>query len=98
MSLFELAKGYTLPLGEDSSMLEAPREIIEAYNVLKAKCKLHLILRSKAVKTPSTSVGDLVHVLVKLSHQERDDGLVLRKFHLWTWNHNLLSIPESVER
>ena len=43
VSSFELAKGYTLPLDEDSSMLDVPPEIIEAQNVLKAKRKLNFI-------------------------------------------------------
>ena len=39
--------------------------------MLKAKRKLNLILKSKAVKLPPISVGDLVDVYVKLSHQKR---------------------------
>ena len=70
MSSFELAKGYTLPPYEDSCMLEVFPQIIGAHNVPKAKRKLNLFLRSKAVKTLSISVGDLVNVFVKLSHQK----------------------------
>ena len=71
VSSYELAKGYTLPLVEDRVMLQVPPDLIEAHNVLKAKRKLNLILKSKAVKLPPISVGDLVDVYVKLSHQKR---------------------------
>ena len=64
VSSFKLAKGYTLPLDDDSSMLEVPREIFEARNVLKAKRKLNLILRYKAVKIPSIYAGNIVDVSV----------------------------------
>ena len=79
-------------------MLEAPREIIEAHNVLKAKRKLNLILSSKALKTPSISVGDLVDVFVKLSHQKWGRWIGPKKPYRWIWIHNLLSIPESVKK
>lgn len=71
VSSYELAKGYTIPLTEDRSMLQVPKEKIDAHNVLKAKRKLNLILRAKSVNNPSISIGDLVDVFIKLSHQKR---------------------------
>lgn len=70
VSAYELAKGYTLPLTGDRALLSVPTELIEAHNVLKAKRKLNLILRSKAIELPSVSVGDLVDIFVKLNHQK----------------------------
>ena len=71
VSSYELAKVHTLPLVEDRVMLQVLSDLIEAHNVLKAECKLNLILKSKAVKLPPISVGDLVDVYVKLIHQKR---------------------------
>ena len=60
-------------------MLKVPPELIDAHKVLKAKRKLNLILRSKAVKLPSISVGDLVDVYVKLIHQKRGNWIGPKK-------------------
>ena len=71
VSSVELAKGYTMPLDKDLSMLVVSPEIIEAQNVINLKRNLNFILGYEAVKTPSIPVGDLVNVFVKLSHQKR---------------------------
>lgn len=70
-SSYEIAKGYTLPTTGDRVLLKVPDELIKAHDELRMKRKLNLILRSKSVDLPAVSVGDLVDIFEKQSHQKR---------------------------
>ena len=61
MSSFEMAKGFTKPV-DSRSVKAVPADILEAQDKLKARRKMALILKSKATKDVSFSVGDMVEV------------------------------------
>lgn len=71
LSAFELANGFTKPVVSGTVPNAVTDELIAAQDTLAAKRKLTLILRSKAVSTPSISVGDLVQIYVKRDKEKR---------------------------
>jgi len=71
MSATELAKGYTRPIRNGETPVLVPEEIQTAHDVLIAKRKLNLILRSKATTDIDISPGDLVEIFIKKQHEKR---------------------------
>jgi len=71
MSSTELAKGYSRPIRTGDKPVLVPEEIRTAHEVLIAKRKLNLILRSKSTSDIDVSPGDLVEVYLKKQHEKR---------------------------
>lgn len=69
-SAYELAKGYTRPVGHILPT-SLPDEILSTHNQLHAACKLNRILRSNTLAQKKVKVGDLVQIYVKLEAQMR---------------------------
>ena len=86
MSAFELAKGFSCPIAAKPNDTIVPNDISDARDQLKARRKLALILRSKAVNETPLTVGDMVEV-----YQKRDS----EKRGKWSSPKPLLSVNHS---
>ena len=73
MSAYELAKGCTRPLVSGCPTV-VPDAFQISHDILVAKRKLTLILRSRSVPEQSISPGGLLQVFVKLPRQKRGNG------------------------
>ena len=70
-SSHELAKGFTRPIECGNLSKIIPPDLIRAREVLKAKRKLNLILKSKSTEEIPVKVGDIVQVYIKLQNEKR---------------------------
>lgn len=86
MSASELAKGYTRPVFNGKTPILVPDEIINAHQILKAKRKLTMILRSKICKQERFTPGQLVQVFIKQGKEKRGK---------WTGDKPVLSYNED---
>lgn len=78
MSSFEPVKGFAKPVDSSCRPQTTQSELIHAHDMLKAKRKLTLILRSKSNKEPVVRAGDLVQVYVKHRKEKRGKWLSSR--------------------
>ncbi len=74
ISSHELAKDYTRPIDFGCPPKIIPEEIRKAHDVLKAKRKLTKIMRSKSIRDPQLTTGDLVEVFIKLQNERGEHG------------------------
>ena len=70
-SAFELEKGFTRPIQRRAKQKFVQHHVIKARDLLMAKRKLDLILRSKSTYEIPVKIGDMVQVLIKLQNEKR---------------------------
>lgn len=95
LSSFEIAKGYTKPINPDETPQKITEELVRARDILSAKRKLTLIMRTKATADPILHAGDLVQIFVKKGHEKRGRWLSPRVVLSVDTNAGTVSVPGS---
>lgn len=71
MLSFEISKGYTKPLLDFVAPESVPQELVESRDLLIAKRKINLVMRSKGTSNPTIEPGNLVQLFIKHCHKNR---------------------------
>ena len=95
LSAHELAKGYTRPIDKKVVPSLIPDELLKAHEVLIAKRKLNLILRSKPTKDVPLSVGDQVQIFIKLPNEKRGKWSGSRPVLSYDISSGIVTVPGS---